>query len=147
MPATSTRHVSLTSFNERCHQTFVRSSVRPPGRKEAGRSLNEARARLPGFLARTDREIAIARGELLLTPEEQIDRFPRTAALDDPEVQELLLEGARVDPDLSQAQRERMVAVVTGELIPEPVYTAEDLIAVATKLKHAIATQLLKASR
>ena len=25
-----------------------------------------------------------------------------------------------------------MVAVVTGELIPEPVYTAEDLIAVAT---------------
>ena len=29
-----------------------------------------------------------------------------------------------------------MVAVVTGELIPEPVYTAEDLIAVATKLKQ-----------
>ena len=101
-----------------------------------GKTLNEARARLPGFLARTDREIAIARGELLPSPDEQIDRLPCTAALDDPEVQELLLEGARVDPDLSQAQRERMVAVVTGELIPEPVYTAEDLIAVATKLKQ-----------
>ena len=48
------------------------------------------------FLARTDREIAIAR-ELLLSPDEQIDRLPCTAALDDPEVQELLLEGARVD--------------------------------------------------
>ena len=101
-----------------------------------GKTLNEARARLPGFLARTDREIAIARGELQLTPDEQIDRLPCTAALDDPGVQELLLEGARVDPDLSQAQRARMVAVVTGELIPEPIYTAEDLIAVATKLKQ-----------
>ena len=66
-----------------------------------GKTLNEARARLPGFLARTDREIAIARGELQLTPDEQIDRLPCTAALDDPGVQELLLEGTRVDPDLS----------------------------------------------
>ena len=97
-------------------------------------ALNEARARLPGFLARTDREIAIARGELQLTPDEQIDRLPCTAALDDPGVQKLLLEGSRVDPDLSQAQRERMVAVVTGELIPEPIYTVEDLIAVGSKL-------------
>jgi len=101
-----------------------------------GKTLSEARARLPGFLARTDREIAIARGQLLLTPDEQIDRLPSTADLKDPEVQELLLEGARVDPDLTQAQRERMVAVVTGELIPDPIYTAEDLIAIATKLKQ-----------
>jgi integrase len=101
-----------------------------------GKSLAEARARLPGFLARTDREIAIARGQLLLTPDEQIDRLPSTADLKDPEVQELLLEGARVDPDLAQAQRERMVAVVTGELIPDPIYTAEDLIAIASKLKQ-----------
>jgi integrase len=100
------------------------------------KTLSEARARLPGFLARTDREIAIARGQLLLTPDEQIDRLPSTADLKDPEVQELLLEGARVDPDLTQAQRERMVAVVTGELIPDPIYTAEDLIAIATKLKQ-----------
>lgn len=101
-----------------------------------GKALSEARARLPGFLARTDREIAIARGQLLLTPDEQIDRLPSTADLKDPEVQELLLEGAWVDPDLTQGQQERMVAVVTGELIPDPIYTAEDLIAIATKLKQ-----------
>ena len=51
-------------------------------------------------------------------------------------MQELLLEGARIDPELTQAQRERMAAVVTGDLIPDPVYTAEDLIAIATKLKQ-----------
>lgn len=101
-----------------------------------GKTLNEARARLPGFLARTDREIAIARGELLLTPDEQIDRLPLTAALNDPDVQELLLEGAEVDPDLSKPQRERMAAVVRRELIPDPIYTAKDLIAVATRLKQ-----------
>ena len=101
-----------------------------------GKTLNEARARLPGFLARTDREIAIARGQLLLTPDEQIDRLPQTAELEDPEVQELLLEGARVDPDLTKGQRERMASVVKGDLIPDPIYTAEDLIAIATKLKQ-----------
>jgi len=101
-----------------------------------GKALNEARARLPGFLARTDREIAIARGELMLTMDEHIDRLPFTTDLRDPVVQELLLEGASVDPDLTEAQRERMVAVVTGELVPDPVYTAEDLIAIATKLKQ-----------
>ena len=101
-----------------------------------GKTLNEARARLPGFLARTDREIAIARGQLLLTADEQIDGLPQTTELEDPDVQELLLEGAQVDPDLTQAQRERMVAVVKGELVPDPVYTAEDLIAIATKLKQ-----------
>lgn len=101
-----------------------------------GKTLNEARARLPGFLARTEREIAIARGQLLLTADEHIDRLPQTSDLADPEVQALLVEGARVDPDLSQAQRERMVAVVTGAVVPDPVYTAEDLIAIATKLKQ-----------
>ena len=89
-----------------------------------GKTLGEARTRLPGFLARTDREIAIARGQLLLTPDVQIDRLPQTADLADPEVQALLVEGAWVDPDLTQAQRERILAVVTGEVIPDPVYTA-----------------------
>ena len=101
-----------------------------------GKTLNEARARLPGFLARTDKEIAIARGQLLLTVDEQIDRIPLIADLDDPELQEMLQLGAEEDPELSQAQRERMIAVVKGELIPEPIYTAADLIAIATKLKQ-----------
>jgi len=122
---------------QRAVPSDVRQIVCKATWKEAGgKTLNEARARLPGFLARTDREIAIARGELLLTPDEQIDRLPLTAALDDPDVQQLLLEGAEVDPDLSQAQRERMVAVVKGDLIPDPIYTAKDLIAIATRLKQ-----------
>ena len=122
---------------QRAVPSDVRQVVCKATWKEAGgKTLNEARARLPGFLARTDREIAIARGQLLLTPEEQIDRLPRGADLQDPDLQELLLEGARVDPDLTQAQRERMIAVVKGELIPDPIYTADDLIAIATKLKQ-----------
>ena len=122
---------------QRAVPSDVRQVVGKATWKEGGgKTLNEARARLPGFLARTDREIAIARGQLLLTIEEQIDRLASTTDLQDPVMQELLLEGASVDPELSQAQRERMVAVVTGELIPDPIYTAEELIAIATKLKQ-----------
>ena len=122
---------------QRAVPSDVRQVVGKATWKEGGgKTLNEARARLPGFLAWTDREIAIARGELLLTPDEQIDRLPLTTDLKDPVMQELLLEGARIDPELTQAQRERMAAVVTGDLIPDPVYTAEDLIAIATKLKQ-----------
>ena len=113
-------------------QVVGKATWKEPG----GQALNEARARLPGFLARTDREIAIARGELLLSPDEQIARLPEMANLQDPAVQELLLEGARVDPDLTQAQREQMQAVVRGEVVPDPVYTAQDLIAIACKLKQ-----------
>ena len=113
-------------------QVVCKATWKEPG----GKTLNEARARLPGFLARTDREITIARGELRLTVDEQIDRLAITTDLEDPIWRELLLEGASVDPDLTQAQRERMVAVVKGELIPDPIYTAEDLIAIATKLKQ-----------
>jgi len=102
----------------------------------AGKTLIEARSRLPGFLARTDGEIAIARGELLLTIDEQIDRLPLTVDLKAPDMQELLLVGAEADTDLSKAQRERMVGVVKGELTPDPIYTARDLIAVATRLKQ-----------
>ena len=104
--------------------------------KEPGGTLQEARARVPAFIARTDQEIAIARGQVQLSIDEQIDRLAYEADRQDPEMQELLLEGACVDSDLSDAQRERMVAVVTGQLIPEPLYTAQDLIGIATRLKQ-----------
>lgn len=42
-----------------------------------------------------------------------------------------------VDPYVSQAQRERMLVVVKGELLPDPVHTAEDVIAIATSLKRS----------
>ena len=136
----------IASHIYKARQSYVLQRAVPSGVRQVvckatwkegvGKTLNEARARLPAFLARTDKEIAIARGQLLLTVDEQIDRIPLIADLDDPELQEMLQLGAEEDPELSQAQRERMIAVVKGELIPEPIYTASDLIAIATKLKQ-----------
>ena len=104
--------------------------------KEPGGTLQEARARVPAFIARTDHEIAIARGQLQLSADEHIDRIPQTFNLQDPDEVDALLEGARVAPDLSDPERERTVAVVKGQLIPEPSYTAQDLIGIATRLKQ-----------
>ena len=53
--------------------------------KEPGRTLQEARARVPAFIARTDHEIAIARGQLQLSADEHIDRIPQTFNLQDPD--------------------------------------------------------------
>ena len=116
--------------------TDVRTVVGRAELKEPGATLQEARARVPAFIARTDQEIAIARGHLQLGADEHIDRIPHTFNLQDPDEVDALLEGACVDSDLSDAQRERMVAVVTGQLIPEPLYTAKDLIGIATRFKQ-----------
>ena len=67
--------------------------------KEPGGTLQEARARVPAFIARTDHEIAIARGQLQLSADEHIDRIPQAFNLPDPDVVDALLEGACIDPD------------------------------------------------
>ena len=97
-----------------------------------GKTLSEARARVESFLERTDREIAIARGELLLSPAEQIERLTYEP---DPELRELYVEGARIDEAVTDVERARLISIVTGEVQPKPFYSASDLIAVATKLK------------
>ncbi len=121
---------------QRAVPTDIRAVIGRAKFKEPGGTLQEARARVPAFIARTDQEIAIARGQLQLSADEEIDRIPHTSNLQDPVMVDLLLEGARVDPDLSDAQRERMEAVVKGQLIPEPLYSAQDLIGIATRLKQ-----------
>ena len=101
-----------------------------------GRTISEARAKVAAFLERTNREIAIARGELQLSPAEQIERLTYEP---EPEVREMFLEGARIDPALDPALRGRVAAIVTGEAAPEAFYGAEQLLAIATKLKSPAA--------
>ena len=121
---------------QRAVPTGIRAVIGRAKFKEPGRTLQEVRARVPAFIARTNQEIAIARGQLQLSADEHIDRIPQTFNLQDPDEVDAVLEGARVAPDLSDAQRERMAAVVKGQLIPEPPYSAQDLIGIATKLKQ-----------
>ena len=71
-----------------------------------------------------------------MSADERIDRIPQTFNLQDLDEVDVLLKDARVAPDLSEAQRERMSAVVKGQLIPEPLYSAQDLIGIATRLKQ-----------
>jgi hypothetical protein len=51
-----------------------------------GGTYREAHARSPGFVARTDRDIAVARGQLVLSPEELIDTLPKAYDLSDSEI-------------------------------------------------------------
>ena len=71
-----------------------------------------------------------------MSADEHIDRISQTFNLQDPVEVDVLLEDARVAPDLSDAERQRMAAVVKGQLIPEPLYFAQDLIVIATRLKQ-----------
>ena len=111
-------------------------------KEPGGKSLSHARARVPDFLSRTDREIRIHRGELTLTTEEQIHRLPITTDLDDPDVVEMLVEGARIDEALSPSQKALQMAIATREVQPPAVLTADDLVAMATYLKKPAARTL-----
>ena len=71
-----------------------------------------------------------------MSADEHIDRISQTFNLQDPVEVDVLLEDALVAPDLSDAERQRMAAVVKGQLIPEPLYFAQDLIGIATRLKQ-----------
>jgi len=71
-----------------------------------------------------------------LSADERIDRIPQTFNLQDLDEVDVLLEDARFAPDLSDAERQRMAAVVKGQLIPEPLYSAQDMIGIATRLKQ-----------
>ena len=97
-------------------------------------TLQEARAALQGFLDATDREIAIAKGELTRTPDEQIDRLADTFDLNDPEVVELLEAGFEIDEELTPAQKKRGLAVVRGETTSH-TFSGDDLLSIATSLK------------
>lgn len=105
-------------------------------KEPAGKTLQEARARVQSFLERTDREIAIARREISLSTEEQIERLTFEP---DPDAQELYILGAEVDEELTQGQRERVTAIVTGKARAKAFYGMEDLLGTAVKLKSPAA--------
>ena len=103
-----------------------------------GATYREAHARAPGFVARTDRDIAVARGQLVLSPEEVIDSLPTGSDLTDPEIVESLEEGARValvEGWMTREQTDRYLRVLYGAEEPRRLLTAEELIQKAKTLK------------
>ena len=103
-----------------------------------GATYREAHARSPGFVARTDRDIAVARGQLVLSPDELIDALPKTHDLNDPGMVALLKEGADVAAEegwLTNEQRQRYLRVLVGEEEPRAQLTAEELFQTARLLK------------
>ena len=103
-----------------------------------GATYREAHARAPGFVARTDRDIAVARGQLVLSPEEVIDSLPTGSDLTDPEIVESLEEGARValvEGWMTREQADRYLRVLHGAEEPRLLLTAEELIQKAKTLK------------
>ena len=106
--------------------------------ESGGSTYREAHRRSPGFVARTDQEIALARGELRLSADELIDRVPKEYDLRDPEVRELLEEGASaaVELELLTPQQEaRYLRVLRGEEAPRAHLSADELIKKAIDLK------------
>jgi integrase len=98
-----------------------------------GRTLRDAQRLLQGFLEATDEEIRIARGELSLSTNDQIDRLPTTTNLNDQDVVEMLLTGLAEDT-LSVTEQQRAKAVITGEVVPG-IVSASELVHIATQLK------------
>ena len=80
----------------------------------------------------------MARGQLVLSPEELIDVLPKTHDLNNPEMVAMLKEGADVAAEegwLTAQQRQRYVRVLVGEEEPKAHLTAEELIQKAKTLK------------
>lgn len=103
-----------------------------------GATYREAHRRSPAFVARTDRDIAVARGERDLSVEELTDSLPTLYDLQDQEMVELLDAGA--DEALAQGwmnreQAGRYLRVLHGEEAPKEHLTAEELVELATSLK------------
>jgi integrase len=114
-------------------EVIGKAKFKEPG----GATQNEARARLPSFLSRTDELIRTARGQTRLTNDELIEVLPRltqgwgVANEDFAVALEMMgLEG--VDA-LTQAQVRRGTALLTGKAMPNQLYTAEDLLAARSK--------------
>ena len=104
----------------------------------AGSTYREAQSLSPAFAAKTDRLIAEARNEVLLTEDELIDAVPRRFDLSDPDVVELLLTGSDVEVEegrISLEQQKRFIAFVKGEEQPREHLSKEELIQQAKALK------------
>ena len=105
-------------------------------KEPGGESLNEARARIPAFLSRTDELIKTARGQSRLSTDELIEALPElTKGWGDPEdtlvgLQILGLQGVDV---LTKQQVQRASNLLRGEAQPKQLYTSEDLLTARRK--------------
>lgn len=100
-------------------------------KEPGGETLNEARARVPGFVARTDELIRTARGQSRLSTDELMEALPKlSAGWGDPQdvVVALQMLGLRGVDALSPEQVQRGTDVVLGQAQPKRLYTAEDLL-------------------
>jgi len=100
-------------------------------KEPGGETLNEARARVPGFVARTDELIRTARGQSRLSTDELMEALPKlTADWGDPQdvVVALQMLGLKRVDALSAEQVRRGTEVVLGQAQPKRLYTAEDLL-------------------
>ena len=133
----------IPSYITRHRQSFILQRAVPRDLQESlckrvwkapgGNTLRDAQRLLQGFLEATDEEIRIARGELSLSTNDQIDRIPIRNNLNDPDLVEMLLTGLDED-SLTPAEATRAKAVITGEVMPD-VVSASELVHIATQLK------------
>lgn len=140
---------SIPTYITKHRQSYVLQRAVPRSLQQAlgkrvwkqagGMTLKEARAALQAFLDATEREIAIARGDLALTPDEQIDNIPNNFNLQDNDVVELLTTGLEVDEELSPTQKARALGIARGEAT-SGVFSGEDLIRIAASLKSPAAS-------
>lgn len=108
-------------------EVLGKAKFKEPG----GATLNEARARIPGFVARTDELIRTARGHSRLSTDELIEALPElTAEWGDPQdtvvaLQMLGLEGVDL---FSSEQVNRGSDLLLGKAQPQKLFTSEDLL-------------------
>lgn len=111
-------------------------------KEPGGETLNEARARVPGFVARTDELIRTARGQRRLSTDELMEALPALIAdwgdQQDVVVALQMLELKGVDA-LSAEQVRRGSEVVLGQARPKRLYTAEDLLGARRRDKQPAA--------
>ena len=108
----------------------------------AGSTYRVAQRLSPAFAAKTDRLIAEARNEVLLTGEELIDSLPQRFDLKDFEIVDLLLEGSDVAVEeglITPQQESRYRAVLRGEEPPRQHLSKDELIQHAKALKSPAA--------
>ena len=101
-------------------------------KEPGGATLNEARARVSGFLSRTEELIRTARGQSRLSTNELLETLPGlSGGWGDPEdlIVGLEMLGLQGVDALSKDQVHRATALLRGEAEPRQLFTAEDLLA------------------
>jgi integrase len=120
-------------------EVIGKAKFKEPG----GATQNEARARLPSFLSRTDELIRTARGQTRLANDELIEVLPRLTkdwgVAKEDLVLALGMKALKGVDALTQVQVKRGTALLAGKAMPKKLYTAEDLLAARSKERRPAA--------